>query len=520
MKVKGILNKPKKKGFEAKEKSSWIESGALKKILFAVFVAAIIFRFFSIIVVPEPAYNDAVYHLELAQSLMNHEQLTKDTPPFLYHLLLAGFFGITGLSMQWPFVKVIPALVMLVQVGMAYLLFKKVFPKNYLIPAIFFTSFPWLIRMGSVNMVESFSVMTVVAFLYFFYNMINEKEKKRELFFALLTVFSFLLMAMSKTNAIFILPVLLLGFGFFALKKFGAKKAVPLFLTALLFSASFIIISSSLPAGNSASSIRELPLPRIDAMSPMFIPKSFAAFFDFPHESSFSKIPLLQMFPYLPVLIVFILLMIPLGLMLLKGIYLPLNEFLKGKEMLKDKNKLFWVFVAIALIVSIYPSLTIIRESEIYARYLLPGVPFAALLLGRAFEESKEKIKKIVLVSLIVLAVFSFASTSLSALYYYDIQQKNTPLYAYLNSVDSFDSVFSKHNSRAIRYYTNKETVEIQEKTITIDEILDEYGWQTKYAALTCYNEDLFTTIKDIDDESKQTIIFQSGCAKVIELHN
>ena len=197
-----------------------------KNILILIILISIIFRIFSILVVPEPAYNDAVYHLELAKDFMDGAAITKETPPFGYHLILAGFYSATNFPMEWPFVKIVPLILFLAQAAIVFLLFRKVFPKYFEIPLIFFISFPWAVRIGSVNMVDSFAVFAVLLATYAIYSFMTEKKQQNQKWWIFLACISFVLIAFSKMNALFVSPALLLLFIFLLWKKIGWKKAI------------------------------------------------------------------------------------------------------------------------------------------------------------------------------------------------------------------------------------------------------------------------------------------------------
>jgi hypothetical protein len=497
-----------------------------QQILILFVILSILFRIFSIFVVPEPAYNDSIYHLEIAQELMSSGQITKEMPPFLYHLILAGFFGITGLSIQWPFVKIIPLIVTITQIVIAYLLFKQLFPKNYCIPLLFFTAFPWAVRIGSVNMPDSFSILTVLLFTFCFYFLTKSFEKKESLKWSFLTTITFVLMAFSKTNVIFILPILLLGFAMILKKKLGNAKAIIITIIAGLFSVSFIIISLTAPASTipllagDISSVRSIPLPRLDLITPQFFPISFATFFDFPAQSAFSKINLLKSIPYEISLSLFILLMIPLGWAILSGTKDTANKiFQQGIGYLRNENNIFWITVILAFLVSFYPGLTIIRQDMLYVRYMLPALPFVALIIANAFNNSREEVKKIIFLSLIIFSIYSFAMTSTSAINYQNIQQRNSPLYEFINESNDINSLISMENARALRYYTNSQVIQIPMDKLTIDELIAKYP-DMEYVAILCYNETIPDTITDIFSSEKAQIIFEQDCTKLIKINN
>ena len=174
--------------------------------------------------------------------------------------------------------------------------------------------------------------------------------------------------------------------------------------------------------------------------------------------------------------------------------------------------------LGLGFIAALYPALTIIRQDILYVRYLLPVLPFIALLFGKAYDSSSEKSKKIAFVSLACLVLFSFAMTSVSAIFYNNVQQNNAPLYEFINSSNEFDSIISMHNSRALRYYTNKEVVTIGIGEYTIDWLTENHPSQ--YVAITCYNEDILTSIPGIVESEMTEIIFEEGCAKMLKVIN
>ena len=143
-------------------------------------------------------------------------------------------------------------------------------------------------------MVESFSTLTITVFVYFAYCLYKSKHKEA-VKYSLLTALSFLPMAFSKMNVIFILPIFLLGFFFLSAKKVGYKKSIPLSALAFILSISFILISMNAPASSfdllagDASTIRSIPVPKFELMTPLFFPVSIVSFFDFPPISAFEK---------------------------------------------------------------------------------------------------------------------------------------------------------------------------------------------------------------------------------------
>jgi len=417
----------------------------------------------------------------------------------------------------------------LAQLGVAFILFRKLFPKNFLIPLIFFISFPSMVRFGSVNMIESFSILAVTTFAYLLYSMATSKSKNQFVFYSVFCVISFLLLSFTKTNVILLVPAFLLGFAIISWKKIGFAKTIPLVLLAFVLGFSFIFVSMLLPAplGPPSFTYSSISTPRLDLITPVFFVKSTASFFDFPHQSSFSKLPVLNLIPYQIALPAFLLVILPLIIALILGalssaqiLKLLKKPFALVKQKFSEKEFLmvFFFTCLLASILSIYPGLTIIRENEIYVRYMLPALPFFAILLGIAFDKLKGNFCRICLVSLILFAVYSFAMTSVSAVFYQSVEQSNQPLYDYISNNAQISSVISMQNARAVRYYTGKETVVLDNGDYTLDEIKLAHYSKTPYISVSCYNEDLITSVKDLFDNSKTEVVFEKGCAKLLKI--
>ncbi|MFA6269264.1 MAG: hypothetical protein WCW13_02820 [archaeon] len=530
------------------------------KILLVILIIAVLVRVFSVLTVPEVAYNDSVYHLELANSLIQGNSLPNDAPPFLYHIILAIFFGVTGLPMVWPFVKIIPLLLVFVQLVLAYLLFKKLFLNNYLLPLSFVAVYPWLIRIGSVNMIDSFSATILTFSCYSLYSLIESfelnsriKEKlsannKKYLFYSLL---SFLLISFTKLNLVLVLPFLLAIFLILIVRKLSPKKAVFLFLIAVFLSASFFIFSFLNSSQNSVSIIANDSVDAASAgkfmsiFNPSVIFVSYLYFFDFPPMSAFEKIPLLNSLPQSTLMVLFAIVMLPIFIALIYGFILLLLEktsfvFLNKNTKVNQKRSIgifnkfslsvcsistkdyFYIFLALSLFAAMIPLLVVVREGSLYLRYLIPVIPIIAIFLGISFIQLGEKAKSVLLVSFILFALFSFALCSVSAIFYNNIEQKDSPLYNYINSHSEVDNVASFNKIRDLTYYINLSHYSAQKNLITLDlnsnfkdnEVYSALVLQkANYVVKTCYNDALSNVLPKLEQLGRLQKVFEDNCA-------
>ena len=210
---------------------------------------------------------------------------------------------------------------------------------------------------------------------------------------------------------------------------------------------------------------------------------------------------------------------------MLLGIKKVINGLHKGIINLFNKTNSttleFWFFAAciIGLLLSLYPSLAIIRDQQIYTRYLLPGLPFFAIILGKGFIEAKKRWQVIIAMSLLILCIYSFAMTSTSAIFYYNIQQENKPLYDYINANPEVTPMVSMLNTRALRYYTGRETLELLPGQLTIEGIRNKtHIFGQLFIPISCYNEEMPKDLPELSDPNKAQLIFSRGGTKLYKI--
>ncbi|MCX6800765.1 MAG: hypothetical protein NTZ73_01090 [Candidatus Diapherotrites archaeon] len=520
-----------------------------EKILFLLILIALFCRIFSIFVVPEPAYNDSVYHLNLAKDLIEGNPLPSNAPPLLYHFVLAAFFGLTGLPMVWPFVKVIPLLVMIVQAALAFLLFKKIFPKTYQIPLLFVLAYPWLTRIGSVNMVESFAATVLLFFVYSFYSWVESTNKSSEIKYLALTFFALLLVSFSKLTIAVALPAMLVGVLIVLFWKYGPahflcksgskREIIPkkfllfivLFFVAILLSASFFIFSY-LNSGASASVTESyLPIDKVtsinllNAFNPEILFRAYLSFFDFPPSMAASKIPLISALPIFLIAALFAVMVFPIFFVATRQIILEIISGAKriGEFLRKTKPiaplRIFFLVIIFSMLLGLIPVVHVIR-GDWYIRYFVPFFPFFGILLGAGFLRLQGRTKFILISSLILFSLFSFALTSGSALFYYSVQEKDAPLFTYLDAHPEISKIASVGKARELNYYSGQEIIQLDlAENFSVSELSTELKSKgALFVASTCYSDSLSEKLPLLEETGLIQKVFEQGCAKIYKV--
>jgi len=137
----------------------------MKRIFWVLLVLGIVSHAFSLAVLPDSAYSDTAYHLtQIKRATTATYELDLMELPLYYFLSTPVALAF---PMGFPFTKIMPALVTAALFYFSYLLFRREFGENYIIPLAFMANIPILIRYGSVNYVGVFAAACLMAALYF-----------------------------------------------------------------------------------------------------------------------------------------------------------------------------------------------------------------------------------------------------------------------------------------------------------------------------------------------------------------
>ena len=137
----------------------------VKKIFFAIIVLSAIVRVYYFFVLPEGAYNDSLYHLNIVGKILGQKTFSLqgiDVPPPFYYSVFASLLSQSHLGLNSFTAKIFPFAIELLSLILAFVVFKKMFNENYFVPLAFFSVFPWVVRFSGINYAENLSVVFVL----------------------------------------------------------------------------------------------------------------------------------------------------------------------------------------------------------------------------------------------------------------------------------------------------------------------------------------------------------------------
>src|SRR3989338_2179365 len=297
----------------------------LGKIFLAIFIIGLIARIFTLAVLPESALVDALYNVSVAKdaALQQAVPLVGNViiSP-LYYVFSASLHLLSGFPFEMPFVCIIPIFITIVFFACAFLFFRKLFPKNYIVPLAFSSMFPWLVRYGAVNNIDVLSAAVLCFILYLFLE-IKEQEKPA-MKYAVLSAIAISGFILLKLNTIALWPVIFFAFVWlFALNKKNKANAMAFAVIVLALSFAWFAIASlqgygiseKFYTGEVAGYVAEMGIAGI--ANSVFV--SHLSFYDFPPEESFGYVPLLRGVPVAAVQGIFTVLVLPITIAILLG---------------------------------------------------------------------------------------------------------------------------------------------------------------------------------------------------------
>ncbi|MFH1225456.1 MAG: hypothetical protein V1676_06665 [Candidatus Diapherotrites archaeon] len=408
-------------------------------LLNAAILIVLFARLFSLAVLPEAAYADSFRHVMISQDIMNYGTLDMAdnidsplwwVPPPLYYLVFSSVFFLTGLPIGQYIIKILPLFFAVVQLLLFFLVSRKLFAENWKVPFALFAAFPLVIRYGSVNYAENLALIFVLACTLLALR-IRDARKPVTLLSLVPLAFCLGALSISKLNGAVLVPFLAAA-AYYLLKNGAGKKTAAIFIifSALLSSAwfaanyvkygyadrSFYISPALHETGESDLSLLSA-LPQNLAMlasSPEMLSAGFVQFWDFP---PFGLLPE----QFLPALVLaFALVVLPLYYALFTG------------ALSAARTKRFF-FALGALATAAIAVMVIARTIDLwYFRLLFPIVPFIAILFGYGWLELRKNktAQRLVFLALMLFALYSFAYTSYTAIYYANDQANSASLYA------------------------------------------------------------------------------------------
>ena len=320
----------------------------MRKVWIALICLGVLAHAFSLAVLPDSAYSDSAVHIRNSVEF-NLTSIYYIIPSLIYMFVPAVF----------PFTKIMPAIATALLLLTGYLLLKQEFGKNYIIPFALLASLPWLIRYGSVNYLGVLGAAFLMGALYL-------KQKKDLDSFAIV----WLCLLFTKVNAALV--------GIFIcvpekLRRNSFYGFLGVFLAAMLF---------------------------------LDIPGSLLSILDFPPVGAFIRFEMLAGVSYLGAALLFSLMVLPMGLVALKGL-------LQTRESLYAQAFMF-LFAVFALGGVFWRGDTML----LYVRWLIPVLPFISIFYMRGLSETKGWFRDMAILSTVLYCFYSYSMTAISAMVY------------------------------------------------------------------------------------------------------
>ncbi|MDO8647815.1 MAG: glycosyltransferase family 39 protein [Candidatus Diapherotrites archaeon] len=189
---------------------------------------------FSIALMPESAFTDALHHLTLSKSIAETGIVKTDSAlnPPLYHIIAAGFITVFGFN-SWAF-KAVAFLFAIAFLLSCYFLFKKLLPKDHGLALVLTLFNPVLLLYFSTNYTDVSAALFLVLSCFFLFRFNESKTAVSAGCFLVFIALGFL----SKATFWVAVPVLLIAFCYSIFRKdksFNAKAMIALVAAYFVF---------------------------------------------------------------------------------------------------------------------------------------------------------------------------------------------------------------------------------------------------------------------------------------------
>ena len=407
----------------------WLDS---KKILALIIVLIVCARIFTAIVLPDTAYTDALYHLQITKEItktgfLPFESNSKElafmdmqgtVPQPFFHAALATIFVASGTGFGFELAGFFPVFITALQLALSFLLSRLFFEndkKAALIAFAFMAMQPVLAIYYSTNYTDAIAGLLV---LFCFYLLVKFEKTKNHAFLFLLA-FAAAAAAVSKLTAIAVVPALIVGLLYYASKSKirNAKKiaAIAVLLILIVSAAAWFLPEFLRNQQNQELGFFQkffgANAGQIDTLLEL-TPESYAkphlsnpvalvapltdGFWFFLAPQLQSNIPAVNIVGIGTIQIIFAAFSLPLMLVFFYGFY----------KILRKREKYSFLILLIFLL-GIIPFMVYLRN-RVYPRMLLALIPFFGLIFAYGWREIKQQnLQKIVLALFAVMAVYS-----------------------------------------------------------------------------------------------------------------
>ncbi len=488
----------------------------VKKIFFAIIVLSAIVRVYYFFVLPEGAYNDSLYHLNIVGKILGQKTFSLqgiDVPPPFYYSVFASLLSQSHLGLNSFTAKIFPFAIELLSLILAFVVFKKMFNENYFVPLAFFSVFPWVVRFSGINYAENLSVVFVLSSLYF---LLNLKEKKETGLFSIFPlIFSISALSLTKLNAAILVPVFFLAALYLLYMSKASLKVLGAFSILAITLSGFWFFSNLLQFGVIDQHIKSDAVnfgPSTGFSANSIIQNLlfyFLYFFDFPNQSAFEPGGFLWKLDFLLLSAVFFAIVLPLFFLIIFGV----------KKMAFQKN-----IVNIAVLLMVLVSFIPIIQRTAYYRLIIPVVPLISIVFARGFFDTKNsKLKSMALVSFVLFSFYSMALVSVSAYEFSNAYSKHSNLFAEISKLDNSSLVLVNSNmQRQVNLFSGKKAFGMtpNEQRLNTKTSSDFYNSFKEYGithiAKTCYKDTLNQSfLGQLVQSGKLQKIYSDNCGAI-----
>lgn len=494
----------------------------LGKIFLAILIIGIIARVFTLAVLPESALVDALYHISVAEKIAAEQAvplIDRVVISPLYYVFSASLHIISNFPFEMPFVRIIPIFITIVFFACAFLLFRKLFPKNYIVPLAFSSIFPWLVRYGAVNYIDVLSAALLCFILYLF---LIIKEGKTGIKYAVISALAVSAFVLLKLNTIALWPIIFIAFiWLFAKNKNSRLNAAAFAVIALALSGAWLASASSQGYGTEVTLKPEAVATYTAEMGIAGIANSVfvshLSFYDFPPPESFSYIPLLANLPVSALQIIFTIIALPITIAILLGLWI----MWKRRSAINIFILLLILAAILFMLVMSYAEPARLRGGLMYVRYLIAVMPLFGIAFAYGLDSLKGKAKTIAIIAFALFAVYAFAYAGISSLFYANVYEKHSGLFEFAKSLPESAKLHSKESGKALVFYSNVQAGEIAGiYDMQAGEIYSKLtGEKFTHIAISCYrNEWAEGQINGLVQAGLVKEIYKDDCASVYEL--
>ena len=356
----------------------------MKKVLLILFCSLLVIKLFLTFLIPIPlGYSDSLAYMEQAKEFfetgsITHVVETAKFPP-LYAIVISPAFMFQDMDKLFFMIKCINILLSSLVIFPSYFLAREFLNKKTSLLIATATAFlPFLFTVTFFPLSENLYIILLISTMYFIYKALEKKEKKNIFFAGLGTA----LCLMTRTFAItiFIALILLLTYLLYTKNKEQIKRTACILLSSILFSLPYISLIFSKIKNNGYST-------EIHTASATSI--------------YFTKV--VWVFLYMNYLI------IALGII---GFILCIQVFLHLKKY-DAKEKVFILLIFFFSIATILLAannsgnspLTQYNDHRVIGRYLSTLLPFLLIIIGIAWEKTKQISKKATIFTAIYLSI-------------------------------------------------------------------------------------------------------------------